>query len=693
MAKKTTKKDSAAEVKLLETARTRARISIEGWKHNFEKARADIEFLDGQQWPDEVAADRSNKGRPMLTLNKLPQYVDQVLGDQRQNRPAISVHPVQDNASGGDQDKLQNTAGNADYSLAEVYNGLIRNIEYASKAEAHYDTAFQHSVEGGFGWLRVYPKYSDNKSFDQDLCIKAVRNRFSVIADHRATEPDYSDMAYCFIGENVPRSEFNQRWPDASVGDISSTSEESEYSWWVNEDNVRVAEYFNRKETMRVLLQLSDQRVVWEDEVKDVLDELERDHNVTVTRTRRVKTYRVEWYKITAFSVLEGPVKLPISTIPVVPVLGKEMTIGDRIHYRGLIRHSKDAQRMHNYWMTAATERVALAPKAPYVGPAEAFEGHEEKWRTANTENHAYLPYNAIPGVDRPQRDAPPAMPVAEIQLALTGTDEMKETMGLYDASLGAQGNETSGRAILARQRQGDRGTFSYIDNLSRAIARVGKILVDWIPYVYDSERVIRLQFEDGTGDWVRINQTIIDEESKESVLIHDITAGQFDVVVTAGPSYQTQRMEAADSLLQFVNAVPAAGQVIMDKVAENMDWPGAKEIAKRLKKILPAGILDQDEMEEEGIEAPQATPEQQVAMAESDAKMAQAQADTAKAEADTAKAQADLAMAQAREAEAQLKLREIEQAAMMGGPGSDEEWVRAIVADALAELAATSQG
>jgi hypothetical protein len=676
-------RDDDSQEAMLQEIRERAAHAVTCWKHNFDAAQEDISFLAGQQWPESVRKEREDEGRPCLTLNKLPQYVDQVLGDQRQNRPAIQVHPVEANAT-KDTSKVPNVAGTSDYSLAEVYESLIRNIEYTSNAEAHYDNAFQHAVEGGFGWLRVLTKYSTDDAFDLDLCIKSIHNRFAVLMDPDATEPDYSDANWCFISERMSKAEFQKRYPGKAVGDLSD-AERGEYSWWTNEEGVRVSEYFYREPVTRKLLLLSDGRTVWEDEVKDVLDEL-RDLGTTVTRERRVKTYKVKWMKVTAYDVLEGPVDWPGSTIPVAPVLGKEMVIGDKTYYRGLIRFGKDAQRMHNYWMTAATERVALAPKAPWVAPAESIEGYEEEWNQANRKNMSVLRYNALPGVDRPQRDMPASMPAAELQLALSATDEMKATIGLYDASLGAQGNEQSGKAILARQRQGDRGTFAYIDNLSRAIRRVGQILIELIPRVYDSDRVLRLRFQDGEGDWVQINQMVMDEETQKPVLVNDIAAGKFDVTVKAGPSYQTQRMEAADSLMQFVQAVPAAGGVVLDLIAKNMDWPGSQDIARRLQKTLPPGILDQDEMEEAGIEPPQPSPEQQ-------ANMAQAQADMEKAKADTAKAQADMAMAQAKTAEAQAKLAEIEQAAMMAGPGSLEETVRNLVAEAMAELMAQSQG
>lgn len=682
-------REDESDSSLLEEARKRADRGYTAFKDNITAAKDDVEFLAGNQWPESVKKERDDQGRPYLTLNKLPQFVDQIIGDQRQNRPGIHIHPIEGD-NGQSEKKLSNQAGTKDYKLSEVYEAVIRNIEYTSNAEAHYDRSFQHSVEGGFGWLRVITEYSDDTSFEQDIKIKSIKDRFAVIMDPDAEELDGSDASWCFVSQKMSMKEFRKRYPKARTGDLS-TAEMAEYSWWYEEDYVRVAEYFRREPATRTLLLMNTGDTYFLDEVEDVLDELAKDQIVPI-RKREVETYKVKWMKITSHDVLEKEVDWPGRTIPVVPVYGKEIDIGDKTFYRGAIRYAHDAQRMHNYWMTAATERVALSPKAPYVAPAEAIEGFEPEWENANTGNSAVLRYNPIPGVDRPQREQPASMPAAEVNMALTMTDEMKSTVGIYDASIGAQGNETSGRAIIARQRQGDRGTFAYVDNLSRAIRRIGKILVELIPYIYDTERLIRLRFEDGSGDWVPINKTVIDDQSGKEIMLHDISAGKFDVTVTSGPSYQTLRMEAADSLMQFVQAVPSSANLVMDLVAQNMDWPGAQEIAKRLKKTLPPGILDQEEADELGIQPPQPTPEQQADMAKAEADIAKAEADKVKAQADTQKAEADVAQAQADLAEAQQQMQRMRMEAQAAGAGSLQEMVYELVAEAVAQMVQNGQ-
>jgi len=659
---------------ILKEARERATFASDSWTENYDEAKDDLEFLSGEQWDSKEKASRKLEGRPALTLNQLPKFVDQILGDQRQNRPSINIAPTNSQASS----KL-NSMNGKQYALAEVYEGLIRNIEYACNAEASYDQAFQHAVESGFGWLRVYTDYSDNDSFDQDIKIKTIRDRFSVLIDPRTQEVDGSDMNWCFITESMSRDEFRKRYPNAQMGELTDDT-----NWWLSDDSVRVAEYFTREPVTREILLLSDGRTVYMDEIKDVIDELKAS-GITIQRSRKVKTYKVIWRKITAYDVLEGPKEWVGSTIPVVPVWGKDIILEGQPKYRGLIRNSKDAQKMHNYWMTTVTERVALAPKSPFIGPANAFKGYEQYWNNANRKNFAWLPYNDTASA-APQRQAPSTMPTAEIQMAMSAIDEIKNTIGMYDASLGQASNETSGRAILARQRESDTGTFAFIDNLTRAIRRVGKICIEIIPKIYDAERSIRIRFKDGKGDNIVINQTILDVQTGKEILVHDISVGKYDVVVNTGPSYNTQRMEAAESMMQFVQAMPQAGQIAADLIAQNMDWVGADEIAKRMKKILPPNMLSPEEMQElemQPPQPPQPSPQEQMAMQMEQMKL---EAQKIKSDVEMQKAQLDLQMKQLDMQMEQMKAgQQLQQSSANNKELSAQ--VRQLVAEALAEL------
>lgn len=691
---------SNKDEELLKKARERARDGATFWKDNWEAAEDDLRFLGGEQWPSQVRTERELEQRPCLVNNVLPTFVDQVLGDQRQNRPSIKVSAVNvvrtpSNPDGelGEELKISNDAGSQEYELAEVLTGLIKNIEYNCDAETGYDIAFQAAVESGMGYLRVLTDYLADDSFEQDLVISHIENQFSVTFDPNASKRDYSDANWCLIDDLMDKEAFKAMYPDATPDPIDSNSY-NDMDGWYTEKTVKVSEYFTREPCVKDIALLSDGRSVLMEDIEPVVDEL-AGQGIEIVRTRKVKTFKVFWRKITGLNVLEGPIEVPFNTIPVVPVWGKALTIKQKTLFRSIIRHSKDAQRMANYWDSAATESVALAPKQPFIGTPEHIEGFERQWENANTTNSSILPYNPqFQGDPGPRRQATAQVPAAEITLGMNSTDKIKSTLGMYDASLGAAGAETSGRAIIARQRQGDRGSFAFIDNLTKSIRRVGKLLVEAIPKVYDTERVVRLKFPDESEDFVKLNQQVFDDESGEWVTIHDLGVVKYDVVVTTGPAFATQRIEAAEAMIQFAQAVPSAAAAMADLIAQNMDWPMADTIAERLRKIIPPNVLSKDEREEIQEDMPEdqgPTPEQQVQMAEFEARAAEAQADMAQAEATKEKAEADVIQSQLKTAEAQAKLAAIDTEAQSGSVPYQQ--VRELVAEALAELMANNAG
>lgn len=692
--KKANNEDNSDDA-LIATARERARDGASYWKDNWELAEDDLKFLSGDQWPDQVKNERELEQRPCLTNNVLPTFVEQIIGDQLQNKPSIKINAtdvtrVPDSETGEDTTlKIKSLSSGKEYELAETLQGIIKNIEYNCDAEDAYDVAFQSAVEGAFGYLRVRSDYLADDTFEQDLIIEAIENQFSVVIDPSAKKPDKSDMMWCFIDDQMLKVDFKEKYPDASMEPVNTDSVDDVGSWF-SEQTVRVSEYFTRERVTKKVCLLSDGRSMYKEDIEGVVDEL-MEQGITIVRERNVKTFKTIWRKITGRDVLEGPIELKCSTVPVIPVYGKSITIKKKKIYRSAIRHSKDAQRMVNYWDSAATESVALAPKAPFSGTPEQIEGFEDEWENANTSNLSFLPFNKDNPNDRgPQRQQPAIVPSAEISLSMQATDKIKSTMGMFDASVGAQGNETSGRAIVARQRESDTGSFRFIDNLSKAIRRVGRLLVELIPTIYDTERVVRLKFPDETEDFVKLNEQIFDDEANngegEWVTISDLSIGKYDVVVTTGPAYTTQRMEAADSMMQFAAAVPQAGAVMADLIALNMDWPGADTIAERLKKIVPPNVLTKEErekLEEDLPEQTEPTPEQQLLMKEAEAKNKQADADIAEAEADIFKAQLETD-------DAKKLIAQIEELA--AGGDNLAQSVRELVAEAIVEITSNQE-
>lgn len=544
------------------------------------------------QWPSDVLGTRASiqGARPTLTINKLPQHVRQVTNDQRQNRPTGKVIPADDKA---------------DIAVAEIFDGIVRHIEYMSDADIAYDTACDNQVTYGEGYVRVLTEYCDDLSFEQDIRIKRIRNSFSVYMDPRIQDPCGADAEWCLITEDMGKEEYERLYPDAApfstlkqagVGDPGMAS-------WLMEDSVRIAEYFYADyKKVELHMYRGGETAFADDPVNNQL----RAVYGKPERSRTVQRRSIKWWKTNGYEVLEES-DWAGRWIPVIRVVGNEFEIEGQLYLSGLVRNAKDAQRMYNYWTSQEAEMLALAPKAPFIGYGGQFEGHEAQWKTANTQNWPYLEVNpdvtdgAGSVLPLPQRAAPPLVQTGLIQAKMGASDDIKSTTGQYDSSLGATSNERSGKAILAREKQGDTGTYHYLDNLSRAVRFTTRQLVDLIPKIYDTQRIARIIGMDGEVGMVRIDpeqpepmRKIMDETGEVVIeKIYNPSVGVYDVCVTTGPNYMTKRQEMQESMTQLLMANPELWGVIGDLAVKSMDWPGSQEIAARLRKTLDPKLLD----------------------------------------------------------------------------------------------------
>lgn len=556
-------KDALAE------AKERFMEAQDAWAEVRSMALEDLRFARlGEQWPHEIARQRQMEGRPCLTINRLPTFIRQVVNDARQNKPTIRVRPV-DNA--------------ADVVTADILNGIIRHIESVSDADVAYDTAIDCSVTQGLGFFYIDVDYANDSTFDTEIFIRRIANPQSVLFDPKSEAADSSDWRYAFVTDMMDRATFKRTYPGADLSDWQGGRD----TGWFTDDQVRIAAYWSREETTRKILQLSNGEVVDAERFNKVKD-LFAVGGITVLNERRVRANKVVHRIVSGADVLETT-PWAGSYIPVVPVFGDEINVEGKRYFQSLVRHAKDSQRMFNYWRTTATELVALAPKAPWVGPETAFEvdGEAEKWATANTQSHAFLRYK---GNVPPERQPFAGVPGGALQEAMNASDDIKAAIGMFDASLGAASNETSGRAIMARQREGDVGTFHFIDNLTRSIRCAGRILLDLIPQVYTGKRIVRILGEDGQAINVPIGQVTTLGGIQR---VFDLSIGSYDVEVKSGPSFTSRREEAANQMIELVRAYPQAAPLLGDLLAKNLDWPDADKVAKRLQSTLPPQFQD----------------------------------------------------------------------------------------------------
>lgn len=572
--------DGSTDEKILADARARFRLAEEAEHDIRNQALDDLRFRAGEHWPTELKQARDLDGRPCLTINRMPQFIQQVTNDQRQNRPSIKVHPVDDKA---------------DPKTAKRYQGLIRHIEYNSNADVAYATAFEGAVTHGFGYFRVVTDYVSPTGFEQEILIKRVRNAFSVLLDPFHQEPDGSDASWGFVFEDISKEDFRARYGEDAEG--SSAAWEllgSEAAYWRTTQGYRVAEYFYKEFEERDICLLSTGEAVAKAECEERLRALAAQGvSATVVKERRARIPVIRWCKLTGVRVLEKTDWLG-KYIPIVPVYGQELDINGKRVLEGIVRNAKDPSRMYDYWASAETEAIALAPRAPFIGYEGQFAGHEHKWESANRKNHAYLEVRpmAIGGqpAPLPQRNAFEPAVQAITQARMLASDDVKATTGIYDSSLGARSNETSGKAILARNNQTQTSNFHFIDNLTRSLRHAGRILLDLIPNVYDTPRWERIVGDEGEHEVVLFNAPFKDRGEE---VTYNLGVGKYDVTVDVGPSYATKRQEAVASMLEVTRAYPQVAQIAGDLMVKNMDWPGAQEIAERLKKTLPPGLAD----------------------------------------------------------------------------------------------------
>ncbi len=586
---------------MLSTMRNRLRMAQAAWSDTREDELQDLRFRAGSpdnnwQWPADVLSTRGSlqgqtiNARPTLTINMIDPHVLQVTNEQRQNRPSGKVIPADDAA---------------DVEVAEVFDGIVRHIEYMSDADVAYDTACDNQVTHGEGYIRLLTEFCRDDSFDQDVKIGRVRNSFSVYMDPMIQDPCGADAKWCFITQDMTKEEYEREFPDAApVSTLLSLGDES-ISDWIEQDTVRIAEYFYYDHKAAKLNLWPDNTTSQSGTNADKLRALQFGKP---KRTRDLDLKVVKWIKTNGYETL-SETDWPGQWIPVIRVLGNEYEVEGQIYLSGLVRNAKDAQRMYNYWASQEAEMLALAPKAPFIMYGGQQEGFEYQWKTANSNNWTALEIN--PDVTDalgnplplPQRSQPPMMQNGILQAKLGAADDIKKVTGQYDPALGADSQEKSGKAIMARQKQSDVGTYHYVDNLARAIRHITRQIVDIIPKIYDTKRIARIVGLDDEVDMVKIDpgqqQPVVTRKDQNGGVIEKIynpSIGTYDVVVTTGPSYMTKRQEGLEALTTMVQAAPQLWGVIGDQIVRLMDMPYAQEMADRIKRTIDPKILGDDD-------------------------------------------------------------------------------------------------
>lgn len=556
---------------------------------NSQTFREDRKFVynDDAQWEQDAIGARGD--RPRVTINRLQVFARNIVNEARESPVAIKTHPVDEYG---------------DVHLARIVDGLIRHVEHDSNASDVYAATFEDAVTGGFGYFRVTTEYEREDSFYQCPKIKRILDPMTVKIDPFHEDPTGADAMWGIVHTRVSKDEFEKTWPKAEP--INAWGGEN--AFWADRDaGVLVAEYFVVEEKEERLHQLEDGSTVWDSEATKA-------QKKSAVKSRMSCRRCVMWYKIGGQGeLLEEPTEFPSRYIPIVRMPGREWFEDGKRFTCGAIHYSKDAQRIYNYARSQQLERLALAPKAPFVGYKGQFQ--DKKWQSLNVKNWPFLEVEPVTIAGQiaplPQRQQVVGLdPALSEEIALSN-EEIKATTGITDANLGQQSNETSGRAILARQQQGNRANADFVANRNIAIRQCGMILLDMLPRLYDTPRVARILGPDGQPDLVWIGKQAVDRDGNE--YLYDLSAGRYDVVVDAGPAYATRRQESAVAMVETLRSVPMIGQAAPDLVVQAQDWPDADKLAARLRRALPPQLLGKDaeqDGQQQGQHAPQIPPE-----------------------------------------------------------------------------------
>ena len=584
-------------------AKERLRIAMQAESENRAQGMEALEFRDGHQWPQDLYNERSMNKRPALTLNHTNTFCRRVVNNMRQQRPRIKVHPVGDGA---------------DIPVAQVIEGLIRHIEINSQASVAYDTAGESAVNIGWGYMRVLTEYVDEKSFDQEIKIGAVRNTFTGYIDPASVRPDGSDMDWFMFTFKMKRADYNRKYKDKENIQFIQSGGGDDLTEWETKEEIRLCEYFRINKVKSTLYRLTNGMDMLKEDMRTLQPELNA-VNATIAKDERGReisrpSYRrqVERFVLNGREVVEKSV-LPGKYIPVVRCEGNVLDLNGRVRRKGMIKDLMDPARMYNVWRTYETEILALSPKAPFIGPAGFMNGHPE-WATANQTPHSALEYeptylenpdgSKVP-LPAPKRSDPIQVPAGFVQAAQGAQQDLMAIAGMpHEPNQDTPGTVVSGLALKRREALSDIGHFQYYDNQTQAIAQVGRICLDYIPVYYSTARMQRIVGEDGVPSMVGINQpqastsaaspaAALAPDTAVAKVKNDLTVGRYDVVMDTGPGYETKRLEGAEAMIDLLKtplAEPIA-KVGADLVVRNMDFAGSGDLADRLMPMNPQGM------------------------------------------------------------------------------------------------------
>lgn len=574
------------------------------WESTFrQRFIEDLKFANGDsengyQWPAKTLRNRDGQDRPCLTMNIVRQHNNQITNSAKQSKS---------------QPKILALGNGATVESAKVIQQLIRHVEHQSNAQDAYTVAREFQVDGGLGWWRLVTDYAGPDTFDQEIYIREVWDPLSVFLDpEHAIKRDCSGARYAFVFDTmVPRDQFEDAFPEyVDQGVLPPLGVSTIGDDWNERDHVMVCEYFRkvpRRDTL-ISFMYEGERVTIrkskmpENVAKDVLAD-------DLTKTRPIVVDEVEWYLIAGETIIDQTI-WPGKYIPLIRCLGRQTVIEGRMDRSGHTRQMKSAQYMYNWNASNQVEFGATQGKTPWIAPARAIEEFESMWNTANTVNHAVLPYNDKDDSDTPipppERAQPPNFAPLYEKGMETAFNQMMMVSGQWQNQMGMMGNERTGSAIQERQEQSDTSTYHFVDEFKRSLRDTARQLIDLFPKIYDTRRVIQIQADDGTDMQMEIDpglqQAYLQEKNHQQVVVRRIfnpAIGDYQVAPDSGPDIASKRQQTVEALTLILTQAPALTGIIGDLLMRAMDFDEAQEAAQRLRRMVPPEALGEGPSQE----------------------------------------------------------------------------------------------
>jgi hypothetical protein len=564
--------NSAADEAILTRLREFYDYDVQNWAAIRAEAAIDVAYAANDGWTEADKADRA--GRPMLNLDQLSQYLNQLENTVRQNKRAIKASP---------------SGRGATTATAEHRSNRIREIEYESHAQEAYIQAFSDCAMRSYGFARIIAEYEDEDTANQTLRIVAIANPNQVVPDSDAQSTSGRDWTRCFFLDSLSHAEFKRDYPDAKFTDFDSATITRAGSW-ITATRVQVAEFWELTETPNP--------------------------RGFGRPTRTVCMYLTNGLELLA---KRGQPKKH-------PWKGKYIPFGScygKILYRdhgsgestktmlSYTRFARDGAKGYNWTKSTLLEKIALPVKASLIG----YEGQADSEtlkdiERATKEHVAWIGFKPMLDVTGQAVLPLPQYGTREpdIQPDLVAAEgfqrDIQNALGRYSASNQRLGDTkvTSGVALRELDKSGDLGSYHFIDHYDDFLKFFGEQLDDLLTHYDDAEREVATRLPDGTPKQAWVNRpTQVQSDGTKTYGPEDLpmSVGRHTITISTGPSFDSQRDAAKETVLalmgnqQLAPVVAARGVRMLDlgpdgdALADDLEFvqPPAMQEARQREK------------------------------------------------------------------------------------------------------------